>query len=394
LQQPIEQPAASQEPPANIQNTAKPPAFETLATASPKKLVKVTPVLEPPDPPKSITPPATVSSPDKPPQSPTGVHSLPVDKEIGFAESKSGASGGDLIEKSIRPEISLTAKKEPRPAEQKPSAPLPEPKVAIGLAERSTEPAPTKPPSSTPQRKQGDAFKDCVDCPEMVVVTIHGLETKASSSATSSSPTARIAKGFAIARNEITFEEWDKCVAALGCSVKPNDAGWGRDSRPVISVSFDDITKQYLPWLSSVTGQTYRLPTDTEWELAAGGGKEADSSVVKASTASLTVCANFRGTTGKHCAQGTDGTVPVGTFGSNSLGLTDMYGNVWEWVDDCWQPLVTTSDSAVPGQCRSHVLRGGSWSTDASVFNPSVRGWENSTGRKTSIGFRVARTLQ
>src|SRR5262249_44184766 len=66
-----------------------------------------------------------------------------------------------------------------------------------------------------------------------------------------------------------TFAAWDACVADGGCKHKPRDEGWGRDRRPVINVSWDDITKEYLPWLSRKAGKTYRLLSEAEWEYAA-----------------------------------------------------------------------------------------------------------------------------
>jgi len=75
-----------------------------------------------------------------------------------------------------------------------------------------------------------------------------------------------------VAKYEVTFAEWDERVDARGCEHKPDDEGWGRGKRPVINVSWEDITKQYVPWLTRKTGKTYQLLTEAEWEYAARAG--------------------------------------------------------------------------------------------------------------------------
>ena len=86
-----------------------------------------------------------------------------------------------------------------------------------------------------------------------------------------------IARSFAVGRFEVTFAEWDACVAEGGCRHRPDDRGWGRDRQPVINVSWDDVTTEYLPWLSRKTGKPYRLLTEAEWEYAARGVTSAST---------------------------------------------------------------------------------------------------------------------
>ena len=128
--------------------------------------------------------------------------------------------------------------------------------------------------------KPKDTFKECANCPEMMVVP--------AGSFTMGSPTSEpehsadegpqhmvtIARQFAVGRFEVTFDEWDACAADGGCnSYKPSDEGWGRGRRPVINVSWDDA-KAYVAWLSKKTGKSYRLLSGAEYEYATRAGTQ------------------------------------------------------------------------------------------------------------------------
>ena len=206
-----------------------------------------------------------------------------------------------------------------------------------------------------------------------------------------------IAKAFAVGKFEVTFAEWDACVAAGGCKHKPEDRGWGRGKRPVINVSWDDITKDYLPWLSRKTGKSYRLLTEAEWEYAARAGTTTPFSTGRTIT---TEQANFDGdSTYGGSAKGVyrQKTVEVGTFPANTFGLHDMHGNVWEWVADCYKDSYAgapADGSAVTsGDCGSGVLRGGCWVDIPRYLRSAGRDRDTSGSRYFIYGFRVARTL-
>jgi len=112
----------------------------------------------------------------------------------------------------------------------------------------------------------GEIFRDCDDCPELVVVP-QGDFVMGSNDTPYEKPerTIGIRRPFAIGRREVTFAEWDQCADAGACKHRPDDHGWGRGDRPVVNVSWDD-SKLYLAWLSQKTGQKYRLPSEAEWE--------------------------------------------------------------------------------------------------------------------------------
>ena len=138
-----------------------------------------------------------------------------------------------------------------------------------------------------------------------------------------------IAKPFAVSKFDVTFDDWDACVAAGGCPGQRSDAGWDGASQPVINVSWDDA-RQYVAWLSRMTGKTYRLLTEAEWEYAARAGTQTAYSWGDEIGKGNANC--------RRCGSQWDGrqTSPVGSFKPNAFGLYDMHGNVWEWVEDCY----------------------------------------------------------
>jgi formylglycine-generating enzyme required for sulfatase activity len=225
------------------------------------------------------------------------------------------------------------------------------------------------------------AFRDCAQCPEMVVVPVGAASL-------ASGRDVAIATPFAVGKFEVTFAEWDACVAQGGCSHQPDDRGWGRGRQPVMGVDWDDA-QQYVAWLWRKTGKAYRLLSEAEWEYAAqaGSGREA----VAAPGANSANCDG--------CGSRWDDkqTAPVGSFAANAFGLHDMLGNVLEWTADCWNDShagAPADDSArQSGDCTRRVLRGGSWGSNPELTRSARRLWNASGSRNVNFGFRVARTL-
>ena len=198
-------------------------------------------------------------------------------------------------------------------------------------------------------RLPGGVFRDCGECPEMVVLA-----------------GGRLAMG----RYEVTVGEYRAFASATGggagggCFSLGDGGSWRdpgfpqTDGHPVTCVSWNDA-QEYVSWLSRRTGATYRLPSEAEWERAASGSRAG--------------C--------YHDRTGRRGTCPVGSYGSNAAGLSDMGGNLWEWTSDCHE-----------GNCGRRVLRGGSWTFPAGLLRPGARGGYSAGSRSVAVGFRVSRT--
>ena len=278
---------------------------------------------------------------------------------------------------------------------------------------------------SFPGTGTGQTFRDCPECPEMVALPSGSFRMGCLSNDGSCYPDefpvhgVTIARPFALGVYEVTFAQWDACVAAGGCGGRrPDDGGWGRGDRPVINVSWEDA-QLYVQWLSRRTGHGYRLPSESEWEYAARSGTSTKywwGDGVGVSRANCDGCGS---------RWDDRSTAPVGSFAASPWGLHDMHGNVWEWVGDCWNHCWNGSYEGAPADgsarnsedcaillrrllqwlrpadgsarnsedCTVRVLRGGSWKGKPRLLRSATRNWLNPGNRVNPGGFRVARTL-
>jgi formylglycine-generating enzyme required for sulfatase activity len=245
--------------------------------------------------------------------------------------------------------------------------------------------------------KAGDPFKECRDCPEMVVVPAGRfvMGSPASLQMDNEGPQheVTITKPFAVAKFTLTFDEWDACAAHGDCAPHVGDHDWGRGRRPVINVGWDDA-QTYVKWLSRITGKNYRLLSEAEYEYAARAGTEASFPWGHEIKLDGKAMANCRG-----CGSEWDGqqTAPVGSFEANRFGLYDMVGNVWAWTEDCWNAnykgAPADGSAWTSGDCNLRVIRGGSWSDTPVFLRPAARDRNTTVNRGVRIGFRVARPL-
>ena len=257
--------------------------------------------------------------------------------------------------------------------------------------------------------RAGQIFRDCAECPEMVVIPAGTFRMGCSNDdCYGAKPVrvVRIGKQFALGRYEVTFVEWDACIAGGGCGgYRPDDHGWGRARRPVMNLSWEDA-RSYVHWLSRETGERYRLPSEAEWEYAARAGTttayhfgDAPSEICRyGNLVDQDYAVKYRNVLS--CSDGFgQKTAPVGSYAPNAFGLFDVHGNVTELVEDCWNPSYEGAPidgrAWLAGDCKTRVNRGsgydavptGYWGVDRRLtVEANARNYSGN-------GFRVARTL-
>lgn len=179
----------------------------------------------------------------------------------------------------------------------------------------------------------------------------------------------RIEKGYYIGKFEVTQAQWEKVMGK-------NPSTFTGDDHPVESVSFRDV-QTFIRKLNKLEGnKVYRLPTEFEWEFAARAGVEGDIPWKE---------------TNEVAQLGTSATMPVGKKKPNAWGLYDMLGNVWEWVNDCYNERIF-ADPAPSMQCEEHVLKGASFVGD--VKNATWLTHAGGPGNGWDVGFRIVMDVE
>ena len=168
-----------------------------------------------------------------------------------------------------------------------------------------------------------------------------------------------LVSSFRMGKHEVTQAQW---MAVMG----DNPSNFSGMNNPVEQVSWDDI-QSFLGKLNQQSGKTFRLPSEAEWEYAARAGTTTAFSTGECIN---TDQANYDGNSDYNKCGAKTGvyrkkTMPVGSFQPNAFGLYDMHGNVWEWVQDCWNKnyngAPANGSAWLSGTCKRRVLRGGSW---------------------------------
>ena len=323
-----------------------------------------------------------------------------VDELIALANAGVDAS---VLAAMTKKDTSVMAEAVTAPEQETPSPP------AVEVEPEAAEPAPESNAPNTANRvlRPGVMFADVLASggpgPEMVVLPAGrfrmGCVTR-SGCFRDERPVHRVSipEAFAVSRYPVTFEQYDR----FSNSGKISDEGWGRGRRPVINVSWFQA-RDYVAWLSEQTGRRYRLLTEAEWEYAARAGSEKKfhfgNDVAQlcryANHADAGTDYEWRNT---YCSDGVGKrTAEVGSFAPNAFGLFDMHGNVWEWVQDCWNDHYRRAPKNglawLEGDCSKRVLRGGSYSYEPESLRSAFRASVESRIRNNDIGFRIARDL-
>ena len=247
------------------------------------------------------------------------------------------------------------------------------------------KPAAPEPAAAAPQ----SVIRDCSQCPEMVLVLAGVFEMGSTELFDFEAPVHQVSirKAFYIGRREVTYEEWDACIAEGGCKQRPDDRGLGRARRPVTDIDWDDA-KDYTAWLSQKTGHTYRLPAESEWEYVARAGTTTSYPWGRTVEKDR---ANCIGCTSDPLKKAID----TGSFQPNAFGIYDMAGNAAEWVEDCWNDnyrgAPTDGSAWTKPLCRERVLRGGSFNNDPRYLRSAARFKYDHDVRFYTNGFRVVR---
>lgn len=279
----------------------------------------------------------------------------------------------------------------------------------------------------------GTVFRDCADCPEMVVIPSGTLTFTLgpadgdTGQANGEWPALAVAlpEAFGMGKYEVTRAQFARFALesghapAGGCFVW-NGRNYGQDASrdwrnpgfeqtandPVVCVNWNDA-KAYADWLTNKTGVRYRLPTEVEWEYAARAGRQtprpwgdnASDACRYANVADASTRRDVPGTAGSWAFHECDDrhayTAPAGSYLPNAFGLYDMMGNAWEWTEDCPTDEYAGGPSSRRegplAECSQRVLRGGSWVDNPPLVRYDFRFRIGAEDRDFYIGFRVTR---
>ncbi|WP_082897262.1 bifunctional serine/threonine-protein kinase/formylglycine-generating enzyme family protein [Thalassotalea crassostreae] len=225
---------------------------------------------------------------------------------------------------------------------------------------------------------------------QLIAIPVGNFQMGSNSGNRSEKPVHRVSiNAFYMQAHEVTWNQYQPCIDAGVCA-NVSDAGWGKGNRPMIHVSWNDI-QNYINWLNKQGVGTFRLPSEAEWEYAARAGTSTKYSWGDS-------VGNNRANCGGCGSQWDDiKTAPVKSFSANGFGLYDMHGNVWEWVQDCYNDgyhgAPSNGSAWQSGSCDRRVVRGGSWLDFPLHLRSATRHRFTADGRGNILGFRLVQDL-
>jgi formylglycine-generating enzyme required for sulfatase activity len=297
------------------------------------------------------------------------------------------------------------------------------------------QPSPTLSPPSRPVRpavgvyfRPGDTFRDCAECPEMLVIPAGRFRMGDVNGGGEGNEkpvhTVNIRYKFAIGKFEVTRGEFAAFIRESGHRMDDGCWYWNTaakkaeidksknwrnpgfrqtDRDPVVCVNWDDA-KAYARWLGRDAGVRYRLLSEAEWEYMARAGStskypfgDSENSLCEYGNAADRSTGFYWHN--KACSDGHgEQTAPGGSFKPNAFGVYDTIGNAWEWTEDCWHGTYSSAPMngkawTTGGTCGLRVLRGGSWGLQPRDVRSAFRYGLYSDYRGYDLGFRVARTF-
>ena len=278
--------------------------------------------------------------------------------------------------------------------------------------------------SSNAAERAGKTFKDCEICPEMVVIPpgtfiMGSPETEKNRDQDEGVHKVTIAYSFAVSKAPITWDQWEACARDAMCDGQAvetalrldsegrpiqNYVDHGRGNHPVVGISWWDA-KVFIGWLNRKTGkENYRLLSESEFEYAARAGTTTTYWWGNEPSHDY---ANYGKDAGEDLggmAAGRDlwedSTSPICSFPTNAFGLCDMHGNIYQWVEDCYETTISslpTDGSAVKsGNCAVRGFRSNSFESNSKTLRSANRAfvYPPDTRGRNYLGFRVAKTLK
>ncbi len=244
-----------------------------------------------------------------------------------------------------------------------------------------------------------DIFRECANCPEMVVVPegtfMMGARATEAGSTDDERPQHQVSlQGFAVGRSPVSRGEWNACLRAKGCSPQAGIVA-GQEGDPIAGILWEEA-RDYVQWLSRATGRPYRLLSEAEREYVTRAGTTTafwwgdaiDPHLADAATADLVADIGIF----------TLAAMPSAAPHANPFGLEEVHGRVYDWVEDCWHDdyVGAPSDGSawVAADCAAHVLRGGALSRSLQTRRSAARLWFGPPNRLDYMSVRVARTLE